>query len=363
MLSICSHFRLEGTPILCSPFGGGHINRTYLVVTNAPRLYILQCVNGAVFKDAPGLMGNIAAVCAHLQRKVTDPRHAMNLVPTLEGDDYILLPDDEINGSPVCWRVFDYVPGGVCLDLPESPEDLRQTGAAFGMFQNQLADFPAHTLVESIPHFHDTPDRFRQLHQAINEDRSGRLQQVQSEAEALLRYEEDGHYLADLLSGGRLPLRVTHNDTKLNNVMLDEKTRTPLCVMDLDTVMPGLIAHDFGDAIRTGACTAAEDEQDLTKVGMSMPMYRAFTEGFLGACGRSLTPLEVESLPWGAKLMTLECAVRFMTDHLNGDIYFRVHRENHNLDRCRTQLALLRDMERQWDDMFRVVREVMASLA
>jgi len=153
---------------------------------------------------------------------------------------------------------------------------------------------------------------------------------------------------------------VTHNDTKLNNVMLDEATRTPLCVMDLDTVMPGLTANDFGDAIRTGASTAAEDETDLSKVGMSLDMYRAFTRGFLSACGRSLTPLEIKTLPWGAKLMTLENAVRFMADHLNGDVYFHIAREGHNLDRCRAQLALVADMERKWDDMNRIIAECMA---
>jgi len=362
MQHIYSQFRIEGTPILCSPFGGGHINRTYLLVTNAPRLYILQSMNSSIFKDIPGLMANVMAVCAHLQGKVEDPRGAMRIIPTVEGASYLALPDKTAPDSTAWWRMFDYIPGGVCLDLPESAEDLRQTGVAFGAFQNQLADFPAETLTETIPHFHDTPDRYRQLREAIREDRAGRLHLVQAEVEKLLAYEADGGYLMGLLAEGRLPLRVTHNDTKLNNVMLDAATRTPLCVMDLDTVMPGLAANDFGDAIRTGAATAAEDETDLSRVGMSLEMYRAFTEGFLGACGHSLTPLEIETLPWGAKLMTLENAVRFMTDHLNGDVYFQIHRENHNLDRCRAQLALVADMERQWDGMCRVVQEVMKTL-
>lgn len=362
MQHIYTQFRLEGTPILCSPFGGGHINRTYLLVTNAPRLYILQSMNSSIFKDIPGLMANVAAVCDHLHGKVSDPRCAMTLIPTATGATYLAQPDETAPGGTSYWRVFDYVPGGVCLDLPESAEDLRQTGVAFGVFQNQLADFPAATLTETIPRFHDTPDRFRLLREAIRENRAGRLQQVQQEVDAILAHEAEGGFLMGLLAEGRLPLRVTHNDTKLNNVMLDAVTRQPLCVMDLDTVMPGLAANDFGDAIRTGAATAAEDETDLSRVGMSLEMYRAFTEGFLGACGRSLTPLEAETLPWGAKLMTLENAVRFLTDHLNGDVYFQIHRENHNLDRCRAQLALVRDMERQWDDMCRVVQEVMAGL-
>ena len=360
MKQICQQFRLEGTLILCTPFGGGHINRTYLAVTNASRLYILQRVNNAIFRDVPGLMGNITAVCDHLRGKVSDPRGAMTVVPTLSGASYLAQPDADAPDGMAYYRMLGYIPGGVCLDLPESAEDLRQTGVAFGVFQRQLADFPAATLVETIPNFHDTPDRYRQLRQAIAEDRAGRLTQVQPEVEALLRREEDGGFLMGLLNESRLPLRVTHNDTKLNNVMLDEKTRQPLCVMDLDTVMPGLVANDFGDAIRTGAATAAEDETDLTRMDVDLDMYRAFTEGFLSACGDSLTPLEIETLPWGARLMTLENAVRFLTDHLNGDVYFAVHREGHNLDRCRAQLALVSAMERRWEDMCRIVRECVA---
>lgn len=353
MKQIYQQFRLDGQVICCTPFGGGHINRTFLVVTNRARLYILQDMNSDIFKDIPGVMENIAAVCAHLRRKDSNPRHSMSIVPTRTGGTYL-----EAEGR--CWRMFDYVTDGVCLDLPETAEDLRQCGVAFGMFQNQLADFPAETLHETIPQFHDTPNRFRQLHQAIAENRSGRLHEVQAEVSALLGYEEQAGYLVGLCNEGKLPVRVTHNDTKLNNVMLDASTRTPLCVMDLDTVMPGLAANDFGDAIRTGASTAAEDETDLHRVGIDLNMYRAFCEGFLGACGRSLTPLEVETLPWGAKLMTLENAVRFMADHLNGDVYFHIARQGHNLDRCRAQLALVADMERKWDEMNRIIRDYAA---
>ena len=354
MRDIIRQFAVEGSVILCTPFGAGHINRTHLVVTNRPQLYVLQEINTHVFRDAEGLMANFAAVCGHLHRKDPVPAHALTLIPTTGGQTHHVTQDGRV------FRMMDYIPGGVCLNAPESPDDLRQSGAAFGQFQRQMADYPADTLAETIPHFHDTPDRYRQLHEAIANDRAGRLASVQAEVDALLAYEQEAGTLTRLLAEGRLPLRVTHNDTKLNNVMLDEKTRQPLCVMDLDTVMPGLAAYDFGDAIRFGASTAAEDETDLSRVRFSPEAYRAFTEGFLGACGRSLTPLEVETLPWGAKLMTLECAVRFMADHLNGDVYFAVHRENHNLDRFRTQLTLVKDMERHWEDMHRVIREVMA---
>ena len=356
MNDIIRRFPLEGTVIHHAPFGSGHINRTHLVVTNRPRLYVLQEINSSIFRDVPGLMANFSAVCDHLRRRDPDPRHALTLIPTREGTTYHRTADGRY------FRMMTYIPGGLCLNAPESPEDLRQAGAAFGQFQRLLADFPADTLRETIPHFHDTPDRFRQLHEAIRADRAGRLRTVQAEVDALLVHEQEADTLTSLCAEGRIPLRVTHNDTKLNNVMLQEDTREPLCVMDLDTVMPGLAANDFGDAIRFGANTAAEDEPDLSRVRLSLEAYRAFAAGFLGACGKSLTPTEIETLPWGAKLMTLECAVRFMTDHLNGDVYFAIHRENHNLDRCRTQLALLADMERHWTEMNEVIRQVMADM-
>ena len=352
MKKICKRFAIHGSPILVQPFGSGHINRTFLVVTSQARLYVLQEINRTVFHNVPGMMANLTAVCSHLRRADSDPRHSLNIVPALDGEAF--LTDEEGR----CWRMLDYVPGGVCLDQAESAEDFRQSGAAFGQFQTLLADFPADTLCETIPHFHDTPDRYRQLHEAIQENRAGRLDSVRPEVDALLAREQDAAHLMTLCAQGVLPLRVTHNDTKLNNVMLDETTREPLCVMDLDTVMPGLAANDFGDAIRFGASTAAEDELKLDRVSLSLDYYRAFAEGFLGACGDRLTAEEISSLPWGARLMTLECAVRFLTDHLNGDVYFHIARPDHNLDRCRTQLALVMDMERKWDDMNRIIHEI-----
>ena len=353
MKEIYSQFRLDGRVISCTRTGGGHINSTYLLVTARPHLYILQWLNGQIFKDVKGLMGNVIAVTEHLHRQSEDPRCALTLVPTLTGEPYLLTAEGD------CWRVYEYILDSVCLDAAETAEDLRQSGVAFGMFQNQLADFPADTLVETIPHFHDTPDRFRIFREAIAENRAGRLSSVQSEVERLLAREPEAGALHELLRKGEIPLRVTHNDTKLTNVMLDETTRKPLCVIDLDTVMPGLAAHDYGDAIRFGASTAAEDETDLSKVEMSLPLYEAFTEGFLSACGSRLTPKEVETLPLGAKLMTLEVAVRFLTDYLNGDVYFATSRPNQNLDRARTQLKLVEDMEKKWDEMNAVIARFM----
>lgn len=352
MKHICQQFSIHGTPIIIQPFGSGHINRTFLVVTSQARLYVLQEINRSIFHDVPGMMANLRAVCSHLSRADGDPRHSLNLVPLRDGGDFLT------DAEGRCWRMIDYVPGGVCLDQAESAEDFRQSGTAFGRFQTLLADFPADTLCETIPRFHDTPDRFRQLHEAIRENRAGRLDSVRAEVDALLTREKDSAHLTTLCYQGLLPLRVTHNDTKLNNVMLDETTREPLCVMDLDTVMPGLAANDFGDAIRFGASTAAEDELNLSRVSLSLDYYRAFAEGFLSACGDLLTAAEIDSLPWGARLMTLECAVRFLTDHLNGDVYFRIARPDHNLDRCRTQLALVLDMERKWEDMNRIIHDI-----
>ena len=349
MEQIYSQFRLDGRVIHCARTGGGHINRTYLVVTSRPHLYILQWINGSIFKNLSGLMDNIVAVTDYLHARLDDPRRALKLVPTITGDPYLLTEEGD------CWRVYEYILGSVCLDAAESAEDLRQSGVAFGMFQNQLADFPAATLTETIPHFHDTPDRFRIFREAIAEDRAGRLASIRNDVERYLAHEKEADVLHALLRSGEIPLRVTHNDTKLTNVMLDEVTREPLCVIDLDTVMPGLAAHDYGDAIRFGASTAAEDEPDLSKVEMSLEMYEAFTEGFLSACGDRLTDKEIETLPWGAKLMTLECGVRFLTDYLNGDVYFATHRPDQNLDRARTQLKLVEDMERKWDAMNTVI--------
>ena len=352
MKHIYSQFRLDGRVISCTRAGGGHINRTYLVVTGRPHLYILQWLNGKVFKDYKGLMNNVIAVTDYLRTKVDDPRRALQLVPTVDGEPYLVTKEGDV------WRVYEYIHDSICLEAAESADDLRQSGVAFGTFQNQLADFPAETLTETIPHFHDTPDRFRIFREAIAADRATRLENVRDEAERYLAHEQEAGALHKLLRKGQIPLRVTHNDTKLTNVMLDDTTHEPLCVIDLDTVMPGLAAHDYGDAIRFGASTAAEDETDLSKVEMSLEMYEAFTEGFLGACGDRLTEKEIETLPLGAKLMTLECGVRFLTDYLNGDVYFATHRPDQNLDRARTQLKLVEDMEKKWDEMNAVIAKL-----
>jgi hypothetical protein len=288
-------------------------------------------------------MRNIASVTRRLARQDPDPRHVLTLIPTRSGGDFLL--DEE----GAYWRVYDFITDSLCLQKAESAADFYQSAVAFGAFQNLLADFPAGTLHETIPRFHDTPNRYAALHRAVQADVKGRFNETRLEVAFALEREAEAAAMTEMLRRGELPKRVTHNDTKLNNVMLDAHTRKALCVIDLDTVMPGLAANDFGDSIRFGASTAAEDEKDLAKVESSLPLYEAYVQGFLGECGNRLTELETQTLPLGAKLMTLECGVRFLTDYLAGDVYFHVHRPGHNLDRCRTQFKLVADMESKWE--------------
>ena len=343
-------FSLDSAPVSCEKYGFGHINVTYLVVTESGRRYILQKINNNIFKDVPGLMGNIAAVTKYLRTLIDDPRGVLTLVPTVNGTDYLEFEDGSF------WRVYDFVEQSICLQAPESPADFYESAVAFGTFQQQLKDFPAATLCEVIPNFHNTADRYRIFRKALAADICGRAASVKDEIEFALAREEEAGTLVNMLAEGKLPLRVTHNDTKLNNVMLDEATRKPLCVIDLDTTMPGLSLYDYGDSIRFGAATAAEDEKDLSKVQMDITLFETYTKGFLSACP-GLTENERDMLPMGAKLMTLECGVRFLTDYLSGDTYFRTHYEGQNLDRCRTQFKLVADMEGKWAEMKRIVAQ------
>ena len=351
MNNALNHFKLEGTPVSCDIYGSGHINRTELVTTDAGRRYILQQINNSIFTDVDALMANIVAVTGYLARQDADPRHVLTLVPTLDGKSYYRDEQDRY------FRVYKFIEDSICLDKAENAEDFYQSAVAFGNFQNQLSGFPATTLNETIPRFHDTPNRYAQLDAAIKADTMNRLREVGPEIDFVMARRDEAATMTNMLAAGELPLRVTHNDTKLNNVMLDARTRTPLCVIDLDTVMPGLAGNDFGDSIRFGASTALEDEKDLNKVSMSLELYSAYARGYLGAC-RNLTAAERATLPMGAKLMTLECGVRFLSDYLAGDVYFHVSRPEHNLDRCRTQFKLVASMEAQWDAMRRVIDEL-----
>ena len=350
LTNVLNQFQLDAPAVSCERYGCGHINVTYLVVTESGRRYILQKISNRAFPDVAGLQENIAAVTEFLHTQTSDPYGALTLIPTDEGKMYLHW------GENSDWRIYDFIEGSICLQKPETAEDFYQSAIAFGTFQQQLAGFPAHTLHETIKNFHNTPDRFRIFKEVLAKDVMGRAKDVQPEIDFVLAHEEVGGRLMGLLKEGKLPLRVTHNDTKLNNVMLTESDRKPMCVIDLDTTMPGLSAYDFGDSIRFGAATAAEDETDLSKMEMDLDLFRIFTRGFLTACP-GLTAEERKALPLGAMTMTLECGVRFLTDYLDGDHYFGIHRPDHNLDRCRTQFKLVRDMESKWDEMMKIVEE------
>ncbi len=347
-------FRIDSQPVSCREFGHGHINHTLKIDTEDGMEYILQKINKYVFKDPVRVMRNASAVTEHLRRKVSDSCHCLCFIPTKDGSFCYRDPDGEF------WRMYEYV-GGFCLDMPETDEDFYQSAVAFGRFQDQLSDFPADTLFETIPEFHNTVDRFRQLKDSIAADTMGRLAGVQAEVDFALKQEQVGSILQHMREAGELPLRVTHNDTKLNNVLLDEESRECLCVLDLDTVMPGLSVHDFGDSIRFGAATAAEDEKDLSKVTMDLHLFEVYTRGFLEAA-TALTQVEVEQLPLGALTMTLEVGIRFLKDYLDGDLYFKTAYPEHNLVRARTQLKLVADMQGKWDEMNRIVARVAAEV-
>ena len=345
------HFQIASQPVFCRTFGHGNINYTFLITTDNGKQYILQRINTHVFKKPVQLMENVIAVTKHIGSKVDDPSKVLHFIPALDGNYYYR---DERRRY---WRCYEFV-GGFCLEAPESDADFYESAVAFGRFQEQLSDFPAGTLYETIPNFHNTPDRYRQLHIAMDEDACDRLQFVQKEIDFIMEREQEAGTIQRLLESGELPLRVTHNDTKLNNVLLDMKTRKALCVLDLDTVMPGSSLFDFGDSIRFGAATAPEDVQELSRMHLDLHLFDVYTKGFLSGCN-TLTEQEIELLPLGAKIITLELAVRFLTDYLESDHYFKTQYADHNLVRCRAQLRLVEDMEAKWYQMQKIVENYM----
>ncbi len=349
---ILENFHIKGNMTSCKEFGSGHINDTFKVHTDDGHVYVLQRINDHVFTDSVAVMENVSAVTDFLRKTLKCPRETLHFIRTDENLRYYLDEDG------ACWRCYEFT-DGLCLNAPESDEDFYESAIAFGRFQEMLSTFPADTLHETIPLFHNTPNRYRMLKEAIAKDAVGRATSVQKEIEFLLARESEAGMICDKLDSGELPLRVTHNDTKINNVLLDEKTRKALCVIDLDTVMPGSSLYDYGDSIRFGAATAAEDETDLDKVTMSLNLFRVYTAGYLKACS-TLTDKEIEMLPWGAKMMTLEVGVRFLTDYLDGDKYFKTAYPEHNLDRARTQMKLVYDMEQKWAEMQKIVAEEAA---
>ena len=340
-------------------YGQGHINDTYCVLCQPQDgdcvRFILQGLSSAAFPHPEELMENMVGITGYLQKMIIaeggDPlRETLSLVKTKAGKDYYT----DSNGK--VWRLTHYIEGTECYQSATS-ELFEASAYAFGKFQYMLRDYPADTLHEPIPKFHDTENRFEKFLSVLEADKLGRAKDVQSEIDFVMARKADCSVALQALRDGKLPLRVTHNDTKLNNILVDRTSGRGICVIDLDTTMPGLSINDFGDSIRFGANHSAEDEKDLRKVNFDIDLFEVYTRGFLAGAQGSLTPAELEYLPWGAKLMTLECGIRFLTDYLDGDNYFRIHYPEQNLDRCRTQFKLVQDMEQQFQAMYDIVKK------
>jgi len=353
-------FQFKGTLVSSAPYGSGHINDTFLLIYDIAEMgqikVILQRMNKVVFTKPVELMENILGVTSYLRERIIedggDPeRETLNVIPALDEKPYYIDSEGEY------WRSYKFITDATSYDRVEQPEHFYQSAVAFGNFQRLLSKYPAETLHETIPGFHDTKARFAVLQKAVEDDVMGRAAAVEKEIEFVLRREDIANCFGELQRCGEVPLRVTHNDTKLNNVMIDNKTGRGICVIDLDTVMPGLAMNDFGDSIRFGASTAGEDETDLSKVCCDMELFELYTKGFVKGCGGRLTAKEIELLPMGALAMTYECGIRFLTDYLQGDQYFKTHRPGHNLDRCRTQFKLVEDMQKKWYTMQGIIKQ------
>ncbi len=346
---VIPHFFFNGVYQSGEEVHSGNINTTFHFVCadhGVPRHYLLQRVNTYVFKEPEKVMGNIARVTEHLRTRMledgTDPeRRVLELIPTRSG----ALMHKDANGG--YWRAYSFVTGATAYDVVSTPELFREVGRGFGSFQRYLTDFKVEDLYVSIPDFHNTKKRFFQLVRAIDEDAAGRAKQVDDEIEFMFEHRLMMNSIVQKIDSGELPLRVTHNDTKSNNVMVDDATGEAICVVDLDTVMPGSVLYDYGDAIRFGASTAAEDEPDTSKISLDLDKTRAFTEGFIKETNGFLTETELRLLPLGIKVITCELAMRFLTDYLDGDRYFKVNSPSHNLVRTHAQIALLRDIEKK----------------
>ena len=337
------------------PYGSGHINSTWLAIHKSDDgkevKNLMQKISTVAFKNPEQLMENIVGVTEFLRDKVEEDG-TLTVIPTLDGKSFYL---DEFGSY---WRVYKFVENATAYQQIENDNDFYTCGLAFGEFQQMLAEYPAEKLYETIPNFHNTPSRFADFKKALAEDKMGRVKDVQAEIDFVLAHECKADAITSKLESGEIPYRVTHNDTKLNNILIDNATGKAKCVIDLDTVMPGAAAYDFGDSIRFGASTGAEDETDLSKISVDVHLFEVFAKGYLSTANKFLTPAEKDSLVTGAYLMTLECGVRFLTDYLNGDVYFKIHRENHNLDRCRTQFKLVSDMEAKEAQLRSIVNSI-----
>ena len=355
---VFAFFATEDKATKFEPITAGHINHTYAVFVNgeeSPK-YVMQKINTNIFKNPVGLIANIKGVCSHVKKKVEERggdvmREVLTLIPTKDGADFLL---DENLGA---WRLYYFITDATAHQSACRPGLLRSAAEAFGLYQNLLSDYPAETLFETIPNFHNTVSRYNDFMQAVNADAFDRVKECAEDIEVIKVHEPFAHIIVDAIANGEIPLRVTHNDTKLNNIMIDNNTDKGICVIDLDTVMPGSLLYDFGDSIRFAACNSAEDETDLSKVFLRLDLFEEYTEGFLDGVGKNITAKEIELLPMSAFILTYELVLRFLGDYLNGDVYFQTHRNKHNLERARTQLKLALDMETKLDAMAEIVKK------
>lgn len=356
---IALKFGISGELMSCREFGNGNINDTFILEFSENgeiKKYTLQSINTDVFKKPFELMSNVTGVTNHIKKYYRDlgidpSRRTLNFLPCDDGE-YCFC---DSNGNH--WRIYEFVDDAYTCETVDSTEVFCEAGKSFGEFQNILSTYDVSTLFDTIPDFHNTAKRFESFKKAVEENRSGRLQNVKSEVQFVLDRESDTHVLTDLIEKGEIPIRVTHNDTKLNNILFDEETNKGICVIDLDTVMTGLSLYDFGDSIRSGANKTAEDDPNTDNVGIDLNLYEAFTKGFLSSAGKALTETEKKYLPFSAKLLTLECGMRFLTDYLNGDTYFKTNYPEHNSDRTRNQFKLVKDIEDNMETLIEITKK------
>lgn len=358
-------FAVSGDFLYGEELRNGHINTTYRACYRSEDgqedRYILQRINEYVFKDPAQVMRNVEKVTRHITWKLLRRRRdaagqTLNLFPARGGRNYIVLPEE--GGM---WRCYNNIEGTHTYDVVENTRQAYQAGFAFGSFQDLICDMNPEDIRESIPDFHNTPKRYADLLKSVEADVMGRAANCQAELELLKSWENRYSRIVDMMASGEIPTRITHNDTKINNVMLDEETDDAVCVIDLDTVMPGSVLYDFGDMVRTATCMAQEDEEDLSKVKMEMPFFESLAEGYLDAAHGFLTQKEVEFMPFAGWLITTEIGIRFLTDYLDGDLYFRTSKPEHNLIRARNQFKLAQSIDAQTISMGKYVRRLMKS--
>ncbi len=358
--NIISKFAIDGKLIFSEPYGEGHINQTFLVrMANGEMQtdYIVQKINHNIFKNVEGLMNNIVLVTENNRKKVAQAngnpdRESLSLVYAKDGKSYCYFEEDD-----GYFRVYKFITDSVAYQTVEKPEHFYESARAFGNFALLLSEFNANELYETIPDFHNTEKRFKDFLASLKADKMGRASSVKDEIEFVLNRKDYCGVIVEKLKSGEMPTRVTHNDTKLNNVLIDKDTGKYVAVIDLDTIMPGSLCYDFGDSIRFGCNPASEDEKDLSKVNFDIDLFKAYAKGYLSAVKDGITEVEKNNLSMGAILMTYECGMRFLADYLDGDVYFNTKRKGQNLDRARTQFKLVSDMEKMYDDMQKIIKE------